>query len=110
MVEHSHRRGRWLGPPIFLLACAGIAGPVLSQQDAAGVQSIQAAAEEDAGARQEFEQLVRSTYPGTFFLFRKLPDAQRQRVFEAYQEDGDIERVRKAIISFVRGRLPGGDP
>lgn len=54
--------------------------------------------------RVEFENLVHEEFPGSFFLYKKLAEVQRQKIFVEYQETGDLDKVRRSILEFAMRR------
>lgn len=65
----------------------------LSQFDLAGGE---------AEAIMQFQESLRTTYPGSYYLLRRLPEAEKREVFLEYRASGDIVRVRNMILQFVR--------
>jgi hypothetical protein len=51
--------------------------------------------------RGDFEKVLLTDYPGTYLLYVKLKDEEKQRIFSKYQQTGKIEGVREAVIEQV---------
>lgn len=50
----------------------------------------------------QFEQTLRSAYPGSYFLMRKLPGEERKAVYQEFLDSGDLARVRQMIVELAR--------
>jgi len=53
-------------------------------------------------ARSQFDADLQDRMPGSFVLYKRLSDKNRDQVFNAYQMSGDYLRVRRKIIELRR--------
>jgi len=53
-------------------------------------------------ARSQFDADLQDRMPGSFVLYKRLPDNKRNQVFNEYQMSGDYLRVRRKIIELRR--------
>ena len=49
----------------------------------------------------EFEAVLDSQYPGSHFLYVRLSQRDREKVYHAYQDDNRISSVRKKIVRLL---------
>jgi len=53
-------------------------------------------------ARSQFDADLQDRMPGSFVLYKRLSDKNRDQVFNEYQMSGDYLRVRRKIIELRR--------
>lgn len=51
--------------------------------------------------RRDFEKVLLTDYPGTYLLYVKLDDQEKEKIFARYLQTGEIEIVREAVIDQV---------
>ena len=51
---------------------------------------------------ESFSKFLIKRYPGTYILFKKLPEAQKLQVMQDYVKNGDVGAIRSNIFSMIR--------
>ena len=51
--------------------------------------------------REQFETLLLTNFPGTYLLYLKLKEKERNDIFWHYRQMGKMESVRAAVIDLV---------
>ncbi len=65
--------------------------------------SVQAAPETAASAR-DFEQRLRESYPGSYFLYKKLSERKRSEVYAEFKRTGSLDKVRTKLFALAKSR------
>ncbi len=66
-------------------------------------QTVNPASNIKAGlSQEEFENQLQQNYYGSYLFYSTLLLAQRNKVYEEYKEDNDIESIRKSIMSKLK--------
>lgn len=79
----------------------GKASPSVQTQPQAALprQTVNPASNITAGLNQEeFENQLQQNYYGSYLFYSTLLLAQRNKVYEEYKENNDIESIRKSIM------------
>ncbi|GEM_PF-4369673 len=57
-----------------------------------------------AKTHQGFENILQSKFAATYFIYSKLSNAQKQKVFQRYQKSGDFGQVRSLVLEIFQNR------
>jgi hypothetical protein len=127
MIEHSEppasTRRRLRAAAAVSILCVTANGPAVAQDPyldpiESELQGLESDAPAQPGALlpgsdidnpetesiDQFEQILRSTYPGSYYLMKKLPEEARQSIYQEYLHSGDMERVRDLIVKRALNR------
>ena len=81
------------------------------QQPSAESIGVKDLGENQGGARtdlvpglslDQFEQILKRNYIGSFLFYKRMDDAQKQEVFTFYQENPDPQKVRDKILQISK--------
>lgn len=53
-------------------------------------------------SQEQFEAALKSSYFGTFVFYNKLSDADKAKVYAAYQSDGQISHIRDTTTHLLK--------
>ena len=64
-----------------------------------------ASAEEDGTASlADFEEFVKNKFRGTYILYMRLPESQRNEIWQEYVQTGDLGGIRTNIYAARKGK------
>lgn len=52
-------------------------------------------------SQMQFEETLKTRFVGTYMLYEKLSDSEKQAVHASYQRDGKIMEIRRAIAGHL---------
>lgn len=64
-----------------------------------GAQPADAADNASSENREQFEELLRERYHGSYVFYQKLPNRMQQEVYDDYASGEDFAQLRKKIIN-----------